>query len=364
MKIGLVLFMLIPLAGCAYVGWHVWRILPLSVIWKWMVVLVLLLCFCQLFLNFVIGLDNLPLPVARILYAIGTSSIIVLLYLFMLFAILDVAHLFRLIPESFLHNSMVGSLTVSAIMLTVFVYGNIQYYNKVRVHINIDTDKVDKPVRLIMMSDLHLGYHNTRNDLATWVDMLNKENADAILIAGDIVDISVEPLLKENMAAEFRRLNAPVYACLGNHDYYAGEPRSEQFYRESGIKLLRDSSAVLNGEIVVIGRDDRTNSRRSDVGRLVKNFTGKNKNAFTILLDHQPYHLEEAELAGIDFQFSGHTHYGQVWPISWVEDLMYECAFGEYRRGQTRYYVSSGIGIWGGKFRIGTRSEYIVATIK
>lgn len=81
------------------------------------------------------------------------------------------------------------------------------------------------------------------------------------------------------------------------------------------------------------------------------------------LLDHQPYHLEEAERAGIDFQFSGHTHDGQVWPISWLTRTMYEKSFGYTRRGSTEYYVSSGMGIWGPKFRIGTRSEYVVATL-
>ena len=84
---------------------------------------------------------------------------------------------------------------------------------------------------------------------------------------------------------------------------------------------------------------------------------------FTLLLDHQPYHLEEAERCGIDFQFSGHTHHGQVWPASWVTDALYEDAFGSLRKGGTRYYVSSGMGIWGGKFRIGTRSEYVVLTL-
>ena len=72
---------------------------------------------------------------------------------------------------------------------------------------------------------------------------------------------------------------------------------------------------------------------------------------------------EQSEAAGIDFQLSGHTHRGQVWPVSWITDRIYECSWGEYQRGHTRYYVSSGIGIWGGKFRIGTQSEYIVATI-
>ena len=66
---------------------------------------------------------------------------------------------------------------------------------------------------------------------------------------------------------------------------------------------------------------------------------------YTILLDHQPYHLEDAERYGVDFQFSGHTHYGQVWPISWIEDRMYEDAFGSLQKGNTHYYVSSGIGI-------------------
>ena len=61
---------------------------------------------------------------------------------------------------------------------------------------------------------------------------------------------------------------------------------------------------------------------------------------------------------------SGHTHYGQVFTVSWITRTHYEKAFGSYQRGSTRYYVTSGIGIWGGKFRIGTRSEHVVATLR
>ena len=42
---------------------------------------------------------------------------------------------------------------------------------------------------------------------------------------------------------------------------------------------------------------------------------------------------------------------------------MFEKAYGPYQKGDTRYYVSSGLGLWGGKFRIGTRSEYVVLTL-
>jgi predicted MPP superfamily phosphohydrolase len=208
-----------------------------------------------------------------------------------------------------------------------------------------------------MLSDLHLGYHNPRQEFARWVDMINAEQPDFILIAGDIIDGSMRPLIEEKMAEEFHRLKAPVYACLGNHEYYAGEPQAQQFYKDAGIHLLIDEAVVIDSCIVIIGRDDRTNMRRKPV----KDLAGSS--LFTIVLDHQPYNLDRSEAAGVDFQLSGHTHRGQVWPISWITDHIYECSWGSHQRGNTQYYVSSGIGIWGGKYRIGTQSEYVVATI-
>lgn len=212
--------------------------------------------------------------------------------------------------------------------------------------------------------------------------MINAEHPDLILIGGDIIDISVRPLLEENVAEEFHRLKAPIYACLGNHEYYSGEPKAQQFYKDAGIHLLRDSAVRIGnlsdkngkmGNLVIIGRDDRTNLHRKSIAEIIAQANANNpasakaidkKKDFTILLDHQPYHLEEAEQNGIDFQFSGHTHHGQVWPISWITDAIYEDAFGPLQKGKTQYYVSSGMGIWGGKFRIGTRSEYVVLTIR
>lgn len=355
------LFLLLPIIGCSYVGWHVWMMLPYSNLLKSIIITCMILCFSLLFLNILIGLDKMPPTVARFMYEIGTSSLFVLLYLVMIFLVLDLGRAVHLVPASFIQNSIQGSLTVLIIMSAIFIYGNLNYYHKVRVPLNVTTEKpLQRPLKIVLMSDLHLGYHNTRTDLANWVNKVNSEHADLVLIAGDIVDISVEPLLRANMAEEFRRLQAPVYAALGNHDYYAGELKSEQFYRDANIHLLQDSSIVFKNELTIIGRDDRTNKHRKALKALVAT---TNQSTYTILLDHQPYHLEEAKQAGIDFQFSGHTHYGQVWPISWIEDIIYEDAFGPLTKGKTKYYVSSGMGIWGGKFRIGTRSEYVVLTL-
>ena len=357
-----ILFLLLPLAGIAYVGWHIWTLLPLHWGWKAMVVLLGAVCFSMLFLNFKGKLDTFPLGISRMVYEIGTSSIFVMLYLVMLFLVLDLGRLCHLVPRTVLYGNWWTVAGILAFVIAIFWGGNYHYKNKVRVPIEAKTDKpLARTYKVVMASDLHLGYHNPRKELARWVDMMNAENPDFILIAGDIIDISVHPLIEEDMAAEFRRLKAPVYACLGNHEYYSGEPNAQKFYREAGIRLLSDQSVEIDSAIVVIGRDDRTNLRRKSVRELVAQV---DTSKFVILLDHQPYNLELAEEAGVDFQLSGHTHRGQVWPISWITDAIYECSWGSHRRGHTQYYVSSGLGIWGGKFRIGTQSEYVVGELK
>ena len=356
-----IVFLFLPIIGISYVGWHVWNIIPVSKIWKSVIVALMVASFFTLILDFSGSLEKYPLPLARGLYEIGTSSVMVLLYLVLLFLCLDLGRLVHLVPKSFFYDNMRGALGVFTVMFFVFLYGNINYNVKRRVPLELKTTKaLGKEYKMVLATDLHLGYHNPRKELARWVDMINEEEPDLVLIGGDIIDISVRPLIEENMAEEFKRLNAPVYAVLGNHEYYSGEPRAKQFYKDAGIHLLVDETAEVDGNIVIVGRNDKTNRGRKSLKELM---SGVDKSKYVILIDHQPYNLEQAEQEGVDFQLSGHTHRGQVWPISWITDAMYECSWGSHERGNTKYYVSSGLGIWGGKFRIGTQSEYVVARV-
>lgn len=343
----------------AYVACHTWAVAPLPRWGKGLLVALAVVCFSLEFVTFTPLMDRLSLNAASMVYNIGNKTVIILFYLLMAFLLLDLGRLLHIVPRTLLHDNGYTFAAIVFLMSGIFIYASIHYNHKVRVPLTVDAKgKVDKPLTVVMASDLHIGYHNRRADLSRWIDMINSENPDLILIAGDIIDMSYRPVVEEDMAAEFRRLKAPVYACLGNHEYYSGEPNAERFYREAGINLLIDSAAHYKS-IAIIGRDDRTNPKRKALKDLVADST-----LFTILLDHQPYHLEEAEAAGIDFQLSGHTHRGQIWPLSWITDALYECSWGSHQRGQTRYYVSSGLGIWGAKFRIGTQSEYIVAAIR
>ena len=340
------------LALSGYVCWHLWRITPQG--WKLAVVGVFVLWMASLFVGYAVN-DRIPMNAASVLYEVGNTWLIVFLYLLLIFLVADVAALCHILPKTFLRDSIAGLSTVGGLVAVILTLGGIHYHHKYREELTVTTAKpLEKPLTIVLASDLHIGYHNRKPELARWVDLINAENPDLVLFGGDVIDLSLRPVIEGNYAEEFHRVEAPMIAVLGNHEFYSDIERAQQFFKDAGILLLRDSVAHFKG-VDIIGRDDRTSPERADLAGLAKGLEG-----FTIVLDHQPYHLEEAEAAGIDFQFSGHTHRGQVWPLSWITDAMYEKAWGYHRRGNTQFYVSSGLGIWGAKIRVGTRSEYLV----
>ncbi len=341
-----------------YVSWHVWRVLPFSVAVKIVVMVLMLLALCCMVMQFMS--DSVPLGMATAMYEIGNSWLIIMFYLLMAFLVLDIGRLVHLVPAAWLKDNAITSLVLAGVMLVTFIGGNIHYHNKQRQEINLTTEKpLERPLKIVMVSDLHAGFHNRRDEVARWVNMINAEKADLILIAGDLIDGNVRPLKAQGTADELSRLNAPTFACLGNHEYITGLDKALDLLNSTGINILRDERVSVNG-VTIVGRDDRSNRDRKSVEQLLE---GATRSDYIILLDHQPYHLEESEQNGVDLQLSGHTHRGQVWPLNWVTKKIYECDYGQYRRGKTDYYVSSGLGIWGGKFRIGTDSEYAVITV-
>ena len=354
MRYGFLIVLAVLLGSIIWTCRCFWHILPLPSWGKWAFTVLYVLSFLVIFPHFIWG-DRMSLSLATATYELGTSWMIFFLYALILFAILYLGKVFRIVPGTFLKDSLPGSCTVLGIIAFLLICGNLHYRHKHREVIDICTEKyLERPLTLVLASDLHVGYCNRRAELSRWVDLINAENPDIVLFAGDIVDGALRPVREGRYEEEFRRLEQEVYACLGNHEYISGSNGSEKFYADAGITLLKDSSVCSQG-IRITGRDDRANPSRKALEDIAPA-----DSLFTILLDHQPSHLEEAEAAGVDFQFSGHTHHGQVWPLNWITDAIFEKAFGHYQKGNTRYYISSGLGLWGGKFRIGTRSEYIV----
>jgi uncharacterized protein len=192
--------------------------------------------------------------------------------------------------------------------------------------------------------------------------MINAQHPDLILIGGDLIDNSVIPLYEQNMKEEIDKLKAPlgIYMVPGNHEYYSGINESAKFIGSTKIRLLRDTVVTLQNCLQIIGRDDYTNHNRKTLKELT---TTIDRNRPIILLDHQPRHLHETQAEGINLQFSGHTHHGQIWPISWITDKIFEQSHGYKKWGNSNIYVSSGLSLFGPPFRIGTQSDMAVFNI-
>ena len=125
--------------------------------------------------------------------------------------------------------------------------------------------------------------------------------------------------------------------------------------------VLRDSIAGLPGGIQLLGRDDITNSERKSLTELMQQV---DQTRPVIVMDHQPYGLAEADSAGVDIQISGHTHRGQVWPLNYITDLIFEQSHGYRKWTHAHVWVSCGLSLWGPPFRIGTHSDMLVMKIR
>ena len=192
--------------------------------------------------------------------------------------------------------------------------------------------------------------------------IINSENPDIILIAGDLIDNNIAPLYDDNMHEELNLLRAPmgIYMVPGNHEYISGMEKCRSFLENTGIVLLADTVVALDNGVQLLCRDDSFNRERLSVEELV---SGAVKEGFTILIDHQPYGIAKKDSLGVDLQISGHTHNGQVWPGSVIIDRLFEQGSGYRKWNHSHVYVSSGLSLWGPPIRIGTRGDIAVFRI-
>jgi predicted MPP superfamily phosphohydrolase len=220
-----------------------------------------------------------------------------------------------------------------------------------------------KTLNIVAASDIHLGIIVGRSRFDHIVEKINSLNPDLVLFPGDIVDEDLAPVIKQNLGESLKNIRARlgVYAVTGNHEHNGGAERACAYLRDHNIVMLRDQSTLVADSVYLVGREDRAIGRFNGYQRksLAQLMTGVDTKLPIILMDHQPFGLDEAVEQGIDLQLSGHTHYGQLWPVNYIVESIYELAWGYRKIGGTHFYVSNGVGTWGPPVRVGNRPEIV-----
>ncbi|MDR1813902.1 MAG: metallophosphoesterase [Tannerella sp.] len=256
-------------------------------------------------------------------------------------------------------------ITLGIVALMIFGYRNVRYPTVQHVYITVPKEaKGRDSLTVVLTADWHIGEMIRKKQVRQVVELCNAQNPDMTVIVGDIIDYETRFAEKQHTEDELKKLKAPlgVYMSLGNHEYRANRFAKLRWIEKTGAKLLIDSVILApDSSFYLIGRDDYINHRnRAPLSALMN---GLDSLKPVIVLDHQPNRLNELAMNHVDIGLHGHTHNGQLWPQSLLLHLVYECPYGYYRKGDTQFFITSGVGCAGPPYRIGTHSEIVVLHI-
>ena len=259
------------------------------------------------------------------------------------------------------------ALAVTAVYLTA---GYILCHHVWQTDYQLHTDKELGRLKIALIADSHIGTTFDGEGFAEHLRTIEDQSPDILLIAGDFVDdwTSRDDLLPACKALGNTDFPYGVWYVFGNHDsgYFSNRDFTatelEDMLLENGVHILADDYAQIGEHLIVAGRRDVSAGPRKSMEELL---AGADTNRYIILLDHQPNDYENEADSPADLVLSGHTHGGQLLPITYVGKWfgLLDRVYGlETRRG-TDFIVTSGISDWAISFKTGTKSEYVVITV-
>lgn len=232
--------------------------------------------------------------------------------------------------------------------------------------VSLSSSAPAEEIKLVMISDLHLGAVGSEDRLERIVREINAQQPDIICIAGDFFDNDFDAIRSPEKAAQtLKGLQATygVYVCPGNHDSGPTVPKMLRFWEECEIRLLADDFILIDERLVLAGRLDPSpiggfdGRKRASMEMLLADAP---KDLPVIVLDHNPASAATYG-SGVSLVLCGHTHKGQIFPGSLFTHRMFDVDHGFWKKDSESpaVIVSSGVGTWGMPMRVGTDSEIV-----
>ena len=260
-------------------------------------------------------------------------------------------------------------------IITIFVSLLVCFYGvyeaqkdaKIKTH-DIINSKIKENTKVVMLTDLHIDNSIDISYVTNLVNRVNKLNADAIVIVGDIVDS--KPNVIENHLNELAKLKAKygVYAVAGNHEYYSGGINlfSTKFTQMGFNFLVNEGKKIGETGLYIAGIPDINASNFSTIKiDALKSLQGAKSTDYVMMLSHTPKVATDLTSKNTDIILSGHTHGGQIFPFHYfVKQANENRLAGFYNIDGINMYISRGTRYWGPPMRVLAPSEITVFNLK
>ena len=263
----------------------------------------------------------------------------------------------------------VASPLVVAVAVGVTAYGAYEAANPSVTRFDLSSPELPAEfdgVEVALVTDLHAGAVRSADFTQQVVDLVNEQQPDLVVVAGDLVDGTAARYSPE--LAPLADLEAPlgVFATPGNHEMFEDTVNWVAAFEDVGLDVLRNESVTLQQDgasIVLAGVDDATGE-----GVFAPDYdaalVGVDAAGFTLLAAHQPVQALDVEGRGVDLQVSGHTHGGQMWPINYLVPLEQPMLEGRADIAGTPVITSRGAGAWGPAIRVAAPPEVPIITLR
>ncbi len=235
---------------------------------------------------------------------------------------------------------------------------------KVR-EVEVELEGLETPKNIAMISDVHIGKMIQSEFVQGMVDTINALNADVVVIVGDLVDENIAFVKEFLRPLNELRSREGVYYVSGNHEYYHGIESISAFLKTLNLKVLENENIELES-FNLAGVNDLAGLRFGILPPDLRGAqSGLNPQKPSILLAHQPKFVRQNDVSAFDLVLCGHTHAGQVFPLSIFVWLDQHYIHGLYKLdSKTQLYVSSGVGFWGPAMRFLAPSEIVNLKLK
>ncbi|GAM22843.1 hypothetical protein SAMD00019534_060180 [Acytostelium subglobosum LB1] len=188
-------------------------------------------------------------------------------------------------------------------------------------NVKLEVLHLDKPVRIVQISDIHYDHTPIRIDdelMEQVVQRVNEQSADLVVITGDLVQYQPEPVtvLVERHLSKLRA-NVGVYSIYGNHDYKTahGPEMIANALKTANITMLHNETTYPmgrgKGKLQLVGLGDYGRKRVHFKLDKVKGDIVEAERP-RVVLSHNPDSAFDLEPYDIDLVLSGHTHGGQI----------------------------------------------------